>query len=90
MRTLIRELYDVETDGTDWPKGISEEERNALIDAVHAALQRSPKGLPLWLLSKDEGVRRALGKAVCLEWRYAVLERACRALPHADKRWVLE
>ena len=88
--TSIREVYGVETEGADWPKGLSEEQREALIAAVHAALKRNPKGLPSWLLVRDPAVKQALGRGALLDWQDAAVERACRALPNADKRWVLE
>lgn len=88
--TSIREVYGVETEGADWPKGLTEEQRNALVDAVHAALKRHPNGLPQWLLLRDLGVEQALSRgAVCMDWRHAAVERACRALPNAEKRWIL-
>ncbi len=88
--TSIREVYGVETEGADWPKGLSEEQREALIDAVHTALKRNPKGLPSWLLIRQPEVEKALGKWYLCDYRDAAVERACRALPNADKRWVLE
>lgn len=87
--TSIRELYGVEVEHCDWPKGMTEDERSALVEAVRVALTRHPQGLEPWLLEDQPEVRDCLRGAVIRDWRSAAVERACRALGTAEKRWVL-
>lgn len=87
--TTIRELYGIETDGTDWPQGMSEGEKTALVDAVRTVLKRNPQGLESWLIERQPEVREALGVALFWDWRFGAITRACRALS-AEQRWVLK
>lgn len=88
--TSIRETYGVETEMGDWPKGLNQGQRDELVEAVYVVLARCPQGLPPWLIMRQPEVERVLGGVPDMLWRSAVVERACRALPTADKRWVLE
>lgn len=87
--TLIRDLYGVEVDNSDWPKGMTMVERDALVQAVRVVLERNPQGLESWVLEEQPEVREVLRGAQLRDWRSAVVERACRALGTAEKRWVL-
>lgn len=86
--TSIRELYGVEVDIFDWPKGMTVAEQDALCRAVRVVLERSPQGLEAWLLEEQPEVREALRGAQVRDWRSAAVARACRSLD-AEQRWVL-
>lgn len=90
------ERWHVETDGLDWPKGLSLEERGALVDLTREALARfGEKGASL---NSIERMVDALNnqrhpapvpifrKACMWDYRYACVERALRAID-AEQRW---
>jgi hypothetical protein len=90
----IRDLWSVETDSTDWPKGLPEAERNALTEAVKSVLERcGPLKLhELFLrLRDDESVRTnapTWSKAALYDWLYGCVERATRAV-NCEERYHL-
>jgi len=90
----IRDEYLVETDNTDWPKGMTENDKKELVDVVLEVLRK--KGpLPLYLLY--ENVRRVLSRedykrvqvfknAEVLHWAYGAVARACYEA-HCEQCW---
>ena len=86
----MRDRYDVEIDNENWPKGMEQEEKDALVAAVHRALLEGPKtGLPLWVIEDHPEVRKVLRGAVVRSWRYAAIHRALLSVKDADEHWVL-
>lgn len=78
----------VERDSTDWPKGMTDEEKLDLCEKVREVLNRNPSGLPLWLVYECVRDKHPLAfkNAVVLDWLYAATERALRAID-AENVW---
>ena len=81
----IRELHNIETDATDWPIGLTHEQKEQLVQAVVLALSRVyPRGLPVFVLARQPEVEKVLPDAIRLAWRLAAVERACRETWEVD------
>ena len=86
----MRDHYNVQIDGENWPTGMAQEEKDALVAAVHRALLEGPKtGLPLWVIADHSEVRKVLRGAVVRPWRLAAVHRALLAVHNAEQHWVL-
>lgn len=86
----MRDRYGVEIDAENWPKGMTQEQKDALVTAVRRALLEGPKtGLPLWVIDDHPAVRKVLDGAVVRGWRYAAVHRALLAVRNAEEHWVL-
>jgi len=86
----MQDRYGVEIDNENWPKGMEQEEKDALVTAVRRALLEGPRtGLPLWVIDDHPEVRKVLRGAVVRGWRYAAVHRALLAVRNAEEHWVL-
>jgi len=93
---LIHDLFNVETDGADWPKGLTAEDKTGLV-AIVVEILRESGPLDTYLLHnavkrvcEREGYKRVptFKGAALLDWTYGAVVRAAR---HADcsQRWHL-
>ena len=91
---MIRQKYNVETDITDWPIGLPEDQREVLLVFVAEALARfGEKGAHLTVIERmvDTMAEWRDGlpifrTAAAWDFRYACVERALRAID-AEQRW---
>lgn len=89
----ISEMYRIETDGTDWPKGLSNEEKGALIEHVKEALGHRPMAIydlyrTVTQLARGDKRCAVFNRACLSDWLYGCIVRAARAAS-AEQRWHL-
>lgn len=91
-RVLIRDIYNVETDETDWPSGLGPSEKECLQRVVLEILRACPS---LCTYELYQRVRRhrdvpegapTFRKAALLDWLYACVVRAARGAG-CEQRW---
>ena len=92
-RYLIRDIYCVETDGSDRPKGLTDEDKTGLQTIVLEVLKTGP-----WSTYElHERVKRTLERehharvpafkgAALFDWTYGCVVRAARAA-NCEQRW---
>lgn len=94
----ISELYDIATDGTDWPKDLPAEERTVLARWVHEELTAHPPGFTMYMLynrlryraEKEPQLVPYWGRAALFDFLYACVMRAARDVDEAEQRWCLK
>lgn len=87
----MRDRYNIEIDNENWPKGMTDDDKERLRAACYQALLDNPKGLELHVVARHPEVERQMRRmgAVVLGWQYAAIHRALLAIPTAEERWVL-
>lgn len=91
-RNLIRDIYSVETDGTDWPVGLPDNEKmilsRAVLDVLDACVPLTTYDLYRRVRDHAMVVAEAptFKRATLLDWLYACVVRAAR-VADCEQRW---